>query len=733
MAKNKPSRPFVSGTALGSALVSAMALSHASAVQAQDAVDNGNVVVYGADASPLKAQDNTAMKMDVSLKNTGRSVVQLNADQLEDRGIENIRQAFDYVAGFRGNGAADRTYTARGVRTPIDNVMVDGLRSLQGGEGGTGSRLPSTFNAESTTFLRGPAGLLYGPGVGGGLVNITTKKPQEEAETTIGFSNRSYLSDDTGYFDRNSTSLNLDSTGRVGSSEVLYRVLADYTPSGDQFQEGRDTDEKLLDAALSFKVGEHTVITPRYELAERNRTGGSSYADGVFESNFASGSVTTYGQPINRGKYYGSPNDKGDNKTDSFSVRIDHALNDQWKLTAQGRKSDTQSESLDLYISDSRGLQNELGRDAVNRKWVYAKGDDEYSLFDLSTQGKFSLGNTDHHLVFGANYRDMDVGFARKFQSNDSAVGVNTISASNPDNQMVGPVPADLINVTLTPRNQKDTNIYLKDRISFGDITVVGGLSYVKQEQTGNIKDSAFSNDYSDTVWDLGAIYALTPDVNVFATYSRAYAPVSARYIAQYGQGKTDYAPVEGNNYEVGLKGDFIDGKLSTAVTLFRLDRENNTSWVRNDQGWLLQQNSGIGFQSSGVEIDAHIEWTPQLSTSLSYAYTRAFDRNDNRRQANNTPKNSIAAWTNYRLNGDLSPVRLGLGVRHEGKRFDGSNIIKPYTEFDLGAYYETPDWDVSLVLRNAFDKNRAEAGANWVTVQPNEPRSLNLSFKYRL
>jgi hypothetical protein len=49
---------------------------------------------------------------------------------------------------------------ARGFSTSIDNVMVDALRSLQGSEGGSGSKLPSTFNAENTTFLRGPEAIL---------------------------------------------------------------------------------------------------------------------------------------------------------------------------------------------------------------------------------------------------------------------------------------------------------------------------------------------------------------------------------------------------------------------------------------------------------------------------------------------------------------------------------------------------------------------------------------------
>lgn len=727
-------------TALGSALVSALSAMPAVAQDSSAAAStttNANMeelLVTGKSDSLLKARSFTAGKMDLSFKDTGRSITQLDAQQMKDLAIEDVRQAFDYVAGFRGNGPADRTYTARGIRTSIDNVMVDGLRSLQGGEGGSGSRLPSTFNAESTTFLRGPAGLLYGAGVGGGMVNITSKKPQAESNTTLGVNSRSYMTDGSN-FDANRVGLNFDSTGTLMGENTLYRIITQYTPNGEHFQEGRDITEKLVDAALTFNIGDNTRITPRLELADRERTGGSGYADGVFESNFASGKVVTYGKPTNRSSYYGSPNDKGENYSRSFSLNIEHQLSDDWQLRLRGRSSKTESEALDLYISDSSALGNELGKDAIERKWVFAKGDDKYSLFDAAVEGKFSTAGIEHHFVVGANYRDMDVKFERNFQDSADAVGLNTISASNPNQQLVGPVPASLLEVNYTPRNQQDTNIYLKDRVAIDRLTLVAGLSYVKQEQTEGSGDTVYNGKFSDTIWDLGAIYAISDEVNVFATYSRSYDPISSRRISKYGIPGTNYVPTEGENYELGVKGDFFDDRLSSAVTAFRLSKINSTKFVRADGAWTMQQLSGESFRSEGIEWDASFAITPQLQTSLSYAFTRAYDTigDEEGRQASNTPKHSVASWTSYRFGGDLSDFRLGMGLRYEGQRYDGDYILKSYLEADAGVYFESKAFDASLVVRNAFDKNRAEAGANWVTVQPNEPRSLNFSIQYRL
>lgn len=717
---------------LGTALLSALTISPLAQADQQNNSQIEELKVIGHKDGLMQVKSPTASKMNLSFKETGRSITQLSEQQLKDLALENVRQAFDYVAGFRGNGPADRTYTARGVRTSIDNVMVDGLRSLQGGEAGTGSRLPSTFNAEATTFLRGPAGLLYGAGVGGGMINITTKKPEADSKTTLALGSRSYVTDGSS-FDSNRFTLGLDSTGALVEEDVLYRVIAQYTPDGDHFQEGRSIDEKLIDVAMTFNVGDSTRITPRIESSERERSGGSGYADGVFESNFFSGDVSTYGKPVNRSYYYGSNKDKGDNSSRSFSVLFEHELSSDWDLRLRARKNETESESLDLYISDSSGLGNSIGEDEINRKWVYAKGDDEYVLYDAAIEGKFSTGDIEHHLLLGANYRDMDVGFARKFQSNSDAVGKNTISASNPRQQLVGPVPADLMEVDLTPRNEKDTNIYLKDRISFGDFTLAAGLAYVKQEQQESRRGNSYSGEFSDTIWDIGAVYALNDDINVFATYSRSYDPVSARWITQYGQGKTNFQPVEGDNYEIGVKGDFFDKRLSSGVTLFRLERSNSTKFERIDGVWHLTQLEGASFRSEGLEWDASLAISDQWLSNISYAFTRAYDTigSSEGRQASNTPKHSLAWWNTYQLTGDLEDFRLGGGVRFESDRYDGNYILEEYVEADMGVYYDSDSINASLVLRNAFDKNRAEAGANWVTVQPNDPRSLNLSVSY--
>ena len=566
------------------------------------------------------------------------------------------------------------------------------------------------------------------------MVNITTKRPQAQALTEINVQTKSYSTKGSN-FKRNSMSVGLDSTGPIGSEKVLYRALLQHTPDGDHFQKGRSVEEKLVDLAMTFTVGDSTKITPRYELTDRDRTGGSGYADGVFEKNFSSGKVGRYGKPVNRSFYYGSPDDVGTNKSESLSLRVEHAFNEDWQLKFDARSTETESRALDLYISDSGGLQNNIGDSDIDRKWVYSAGDDEYALFDLSLQGKFSTAGLEHHLLLGANYRDLQVLFDRNFQNNADALGKNTINVLNPSQQSVGPVPISLTVRDGTPSNTEDTNIYLKDRITWKNITMVAGVSHVSQDSTQTRNGSKYTGDFSDTIWDLGAIYSLTDDINIFATYSRSFDPVSPRYIAQYGQGKTDYKPIEGNNYELGLKGLFFDGRLSSSVTVYELNRENATKFQRGPNGYTLLQLSGESFKSKGIEWDASFAVSDSWMSSISYAYTKAHDTigEDKGVQANNTPKHSVALWNTVGMDGFIPGSRAGIGMRYESDRNDGKYSLASYFEADAGLYYDAGSWSGSLIVKNLFDLNRAEAGANWVTVQPNDPRSINLSVRYRL
>jgi len=736
MSNNILSKPStLTNLAVGSALLTA--LSPASfAAESDKQVDDVDTITIVGVAEGINSIDSTATKMNLSLKDTGRSMIQVTDAEISDMAAEDTRDLAEYVAGFHSVSSADRRVVIRGIDTNIDNFMVNGLRSLQGGETGTGSRLPSTYNIESATFLSGSDAILYGSGVGGGTVNVVTKKPQEKPETTLGVNTRSFASGDTGNFKRNQISVSIDSTGKLIGDDVLYRVNAQLTPDGEHYQEGRDIDEQLIDASLTFKAGENTRITPRVEYTNRERTGGSSWTDGVFTDNFADGSLGTttnnYGEVINRGSYYGSPLDNGYNKSVTAELHVEHQLKN-WTFNARASATQTESESQDLYIS-SGFSENVIGATTLERKWVYAKGEDEYALLDVNAEGKFETGILKHHLLTGINVRNKETKLLRNFQSGNDALGQYTISVEDPNDQLYSSMPSSLKEGEFDTTTDDEYNIYLKDRISLGDFTLALGAGYInyKGEEISDDDDS-YSQNVNDFIYDVGLVYKLNADINLFTSYSQAYEPIDTSNLVQYGVDGTDYLPEESDNYELGFKGEFFDKRLSTSVTAFYINTKNPTSLEGSGEDRALVQDIGETFRSTGVEIDATFNITDQLSSKISYAYTDAHDTtgDDEGVQADYTPYNALSIWNSYSLADE--PIRFALGMRSESSRNSDGFNIPGYAEFDFGTYYEAEDWALSLIVRNMFDESRVVTSPNWESIEANDPRSINLSFKYRL
>lgn len=736
--KSKALTSFTVGSALLTVLSSAAIAEEANEAQLDTLVISGTTSAE----EGVHAVDSTATKMDISLKDTARSVVQVSEEEISNIAATDIREASAYQAGFHVESSAARFSIIRGIQNNIETFLVNGLRSLQGGEAGTGSALPSSYNLESVTFLSGADSILYGSGMAGGTINATTKKPQEEAETTLGISTRSYLADDVGYFDRNQVNVDIDSTGKLVGNDVLYRVITRLTPEGEEAQDVRESKDQFIDASLTFKVSDRTKITPRFEYKNEEGVGTSSWTDGYFSSNYINGTLGTstdrYGEVADRSFYYGSTDSSGYNEQTTAEITLEHLLESGWSINAHAALVNTDSETRDLYASTG---VNSIGQSQVGLKWVYAKSEIEHLLLDTNIQGKFKVSGVDNHLIAGVNFLDKKSTFGRAFQADSGAVYVDY---TNPDNSIYSPFDdaltsggvglIDAATAATSTTEDQEVNLYLKDRITLGDFTLALGLGYMNY--SGQESDGTYKSDFSNLAYDIGAVYKINPNMNAFASYSQSYEPIDVSNIVQYGQDGVDYEPEESDNYEIGIKGDFLNKKLNASVALFYINQKNPTSTETDSTTGdrILVQELGEVFRSHGVEVNALYHFNDRFSSQISYAYTDAHDTTgeDAGRQAKLTPFNALTVWNSYSLANQ--PIRFALGIRSESSRYDDDDIVIPgYAEFDFGTYYETEKWDLSLVMKNIFDENRIYGTPNGDSVVVSEPRSLNMSLKYRL
>lgn len=739
--------PSLSKSLISVAVTSALLSMISSAAVAEETTTLDTLEITATSEEGVNAEDSTATKMNISLKDTARSVTKVSEEEISDMAAQDIQDVAAYQTGFKWEEAGTRYIYNRGMQTNLDSFTVNGLKTLSGSRAINSSSLPTTYNLESVSFLNGADGILYGSGIAGGVINATTKTPQEEAETTLGISTRSYAADDVGYLDRNTFTFDIDSTGKLDKNgDVLYRVITQVTPDGESYQDEHGTDDKFIDASLTFKVGDKTKITPRFEYKDQTDPGGVNWTVGQFTSNFFNGSLDSttgdLGSISDRSLFYGSPLDESTSKSTTAEVHIEHLLNDNWSLNARAALVETERQSQALYVSNSTGLGNSIGDDTFERKWVYGEAYHTFKVLDANTEGRFTTGDVNHHLITGVNYRERTTKADTNYQSNGDAIGLYTINAYDPDDQLYSDIPDSVKDLDLNETLERDINIYLKERASIGKWTLGLGLGYLMHH--GEETNGTYQKDQQHLAYDGAAIYKLNQNLNLFAAYSQSYDPVDTSDIVNYGEDGVDYVPEESDNYEIGIKGDFFNRKLNASANLFYINKKNETYTEGDDDDETLYQNLGEKFRSHGLEISALYHFTNQFSTQVNYTYTDAHETegSDAGKQSDMTPFNSLTVWNSYSL--ESQPIRFALGMRSESSKIfksvnNSSSLsnydlyVPGYAEFDAGVYYETEKWDASLTVKNLLDKNRVLTTANWFAVQASDPRSINFSLKYRL
>jgi iron complex outermembrane receptor protein len=145
----------------------------AEASVAETAAEDDFTVIVTARARQLyRAQEVTSGKLATTPLESSLNIQVLNAELIRDQGARDAQDLYRNIAGVSLFSYAG--VTARGFRQ--EEIFFDGLR----GDPYVAFSVPQLFNVERLEFLKGPAGMLYGPGAPGGLFNYITKTPKED-------------------------------------------------------------------------------------------------------------------------------------------------------------------------------------------------------------------------------------------------------------------------------------------------------------------------------------------------------------------------------------------------------------------------------------------------------------------------------------------------------------------------------------------------------------------------
>ncbi|WP_449432217.1 TonB-dependent receptor [Pseudomonas putida] len=220
----------------------------------------------------------------------------------------------------------------------------------------------------------------------------------------------------------------------------------------------------------------------------------------------------------------------------------------------------------------------------------------------------------------------------------------------------------------------------------------------------------------------IGLTYTLTPSASVYAQYSTAAdLPAGSLAAATYSNvGLFDLS--KGEQWELGSKFDFLDGRGAATVALYQIVRKDFAVRDSNNANLTVQ----AGQQTSrGIELSGRLQVTPKLSAEANYAYVDAqydeFNEAVNgvsvSRKGNapvNVPANVGNLWLTYSF---TSAWAAGVDARYVGSVYaDNANSLQApsYALYGAFARYRLDEHTtVTGRVRNLTDEVYAKQAYN--------------------
>ncbi|VVP44390.1 Ferripyoverdine receptor [Pseudomonas fluorescens] len=666
-----------------------------------------------------------------TLKEIPQSVTVMTRKQMDDQGLTDLKDAANQTTGLVGVQGVGKgmILTSRGFQ--IDDWQYDGVPIPRNTYALGNWATQDLIFFDRMEVLRGASGLLQGTGSPGGAINLVRKRGQYAPTVT--------LTGKAGSWDH--YGLQLDAGGPLNQTgTVRGRFVADEDQS-QSFTDYEWSKTHSLYGALDFDLREDTTLG----LAV-------SHSDG--ESRPMIRGLPRYadGSPVDvsRSTYTGARWNHSDIDVTTVYADLEHRFNDDWafKVGAVRMTEDNQAKNQRLQTSGD-------GLNADGSGVQYADFVSDFDAtkigLDMNLVGRFEALSMQQEIMLGGNYSKFtsDDRFARTF--NNSSDTIFGIDHDRPEISYDGLLNTPGGRATPSKYDIRQKGLYGSWRVKpIEPLTLVLGarVSWYDYSYT-SATQAAFSNvaieeapsttnETGEFTPYAGIVYDLNREWAVYASYTDVFEPQTARTTSG-----SVLKPVIGSNYEIGLKGELMDGRVNTSLAVFRYDQENRAV---NDvasgfacDGWYCSTASGkVRSQGIEAEISGEVLSGLQLFAGYTYNTTKYLDDpvDEGRVFSQWTPKHMLRVWSDYQFSGDWSRVSTGLGFTTQSHTlgYERTYEIPGYTVWNARLGYQlTPEIDLALNANNLFDKNYYTAGYNQLNGNNyfGDPRNVMFSVKY--
>jgi iron complex outermembrane receptor protein len=651
-------------------------------------------------------------------------------DQQANR-LTDVMKNVNGVALGENRGSVGDQFFARGYTLGANNVLKNGARTTIGGS-------PEASTLESVEVLKGSAALLYGGVSGGAVVNLITKKPKFHYGGEVSMRAGSYsLYKPT-----------IDLYGPI-SKKIAVRVIAT-KENARSFRDVVKTDRFYVNPSLLFNLSKKTELIVQGDYLKSNYT-----------PDFGLGTVDGKIPNIGRNAFVNTSWAYNNTNTGSAQANLIHQFNDTWKLNVVVA---FQSYSRNYFGAErpQQTTANPLAVRALTRSKIQ-----EYTYNQqLTLTGSAMTGSIKHTLMIGAD-ADESRTSTNAFKYGDVVSSPTTMNAA-PVNLLDPSTYATSLDIPYTRVYQTTTapiyrmGGFVQDLVSLTEkFKVLAGIRYTYQRTP---KSSAYNEDTGVTTLANTGIDGFKIDKAFSPKFGLIYQPLKTTSVyASFANNFTSNTGIDINNspmgpsiinqYEAGVKNDFLDGKLTINVTVYQIANNRfaqNAILPDGTVSTLYREFSGAT-KSDGLEVDV----TGKISKGLYFlaGYSYNYFRYTKTLPTGITEGERIIGTTPHTANGTIfytfnkgvvKGLKLGASAYYTGRRNMGFNTLKPpatargavvnvdaYTTVDLSAGYTYKKVSLLAKLSNITDELNYTVHENY-SVNPIAPRMVSATLAYK-
>ena len=699
-------------------------------------------------------------KTATAIRDIPQTINYVTKEVILDQGASTVNDVVKNVSGV-SQYTTYNDFSIRGFRTTGNRNsgnLLNGMRAQTSLWSAS-----SLANIERVEVIKGPAAALFGNAAPGGIINRVTKKPLLQRLHTVSVNTGSW----------GTLKTYGDFTGPLNESKsLLYRLNLGYeTTDGYRDLQGRNT--LTIAPSFSFIPNEKTrfnVDITYYRLDGKVDRGQTIFGD-----------ADLYSVPITRS--LSATNDFLKETQMNITLGLTHKITDALSFNSTYLNS-SYSEDLrehnqaNSYYMQQQGKANTGDPTKILMQALLRQRTFRNNSFNNYFNYNFTTGLVKHTLLVGYDYFQVELlpGASQLTAGGYLLKNGKTTTTFNPaklntyvvdaNNNPVTNVPVFDLNKPTTGNVMKETGkyiftsgntkptlqtshgVYLQEQLEVSIVKLLLGLrkeffmDYINYKENNEEKI-----EQQALIPRVGLVITANDNINFYSTWMKGFEPQTAAIQSEPDRYGGPFDPVYSELYEMGVKTDWFNNRLSATASVFKIIQQNSLydafPAVIGKPDYKMQ----IGEEeSNGFEFDLAGEITPNWSILANYAYidaritkTASNSEKDFDMQRPSTPRHSGNIWTKYIITeGPLKHLGFGAGYNFVTERYGqvgrrtNTTVYPGYGLVNAVLYYKINQIQLQLNLNNVLNQTHWVGGYDKLRSFPGAPRNINASVTYK-